>query len=429
MSRTITFGDCSLTDDGMLTTPGGSRQLSRRLAVILRTLVDANEDAVNSDHLLDAFWGPGSGTPQYLTKAIFQLRQAIDGAPDMSIDSIYGYGYRLRMAHAGLDRPDARARAIAICEEAAHRVYDRRDIALTAALAMYEEASRLDAHCVRAYTGYAETQLQLVGTGQEVPRAGWRAAQQALMDALHHDPQSADAHALRALGQCLFEWDTEGALSFLDTARGLAPTAYVPNEAAGRIFLSIGKPEDAVSCFRRALEANPMAMNTNGILAMALGCSGDTRAALRHIHEVCQLDPSNPISRGYSAWVEAAYGDAGKACEVCAKVHEQLPHAATIAAVYAFALASAGHAAEARALLGSLEDEGRYVTRCASFTSQAWRALGDHETAVRALASGARDRDYWLGIMLHHPENAALREEPGFSAVYDAVFGSAGPVD
>jgi len=424
MGQSVAFGECRLREDGMLVTPNGSRQLSRRLAVILRELVEARGIAVNCDHLLDAFWGPGSGSPQNLAKAIFQIRQAVDGTPGIRIESIYGYGYRLRANESGLDSPGASETALAICDEAAHRVYDRRDIALTSALTMYEEASRLDPNCIPAYTGYAETHMQLMGTGQESPQIGWPAARQALEDALQQDSKAADAHALRALGQCLFDWDFDAALSSVEIALRLAPGAYVPNEAAGRISLFMGNPQDAVSYLRRAHAARPVAMNTRGILAYALGCSGDERAALDHVAEARRLDPGNPMSLGYSALIEAAYGNAEKACEYGAEVVNRVPRSATIAAVYAFALARAGHAKAARALVESLENKSLYATPCSAFTSHAWRALGDAQAAVRSLAAGVQERDYWAGMKLHDPLNAPLRTEPGFRDVYESIFGS-----
>ncbi len=419
-----TFGDCTLSQDGTLITPDGQRHLSRRLVKILLALINGGESAVSSHYLLDSCWGAGSGNAQNLGKAIFKLRRAIAGSRDVAIESIYGHGYRLRITGTGLNSPDRRAKALAICDEAMRPSYDRREDAMRAALAMYEEALRLDATCIPAHTGFAETQILLVGFGQERAGVGWPAAQHALKQALHLDPQSAKAHALKALGSCLFDWDIAAAMSSLNVALKLAPEAYLPNEIAGRIWLFRGNPENAVACFRRALEASPMVRNTNGILAYALGCSGDTKAALAHIRETRRLDPGNPLILNYTAWVEAAHGDAEAACEAGAEVVKQLPHSATAAAVYAFALASAGRAPAAHAVLSSLEDKDKYVTRDASVTSHAWRVLGDAPAAVAALAVGARNRDYWLGMMLQHPANDPLRSQPGFRAVYDKVFGS-----
>jgi len=424
LNESIQFGDCRLSEDGILVTPGGERHLSRRLAVTLCALVNSDGAIVSSDQLLDAFWGQGSGIPQNLAKAIFQLRQALADSRLVRIDSAYGHGYRLHVLKTAADIPDASARAVAICEEARHRIYDRRDIALNAALGMYEEALKLDAGCICAYTDYAEAQMQLMGTGQELSSAGWPAARQALLDALEHDPGSADAHALLALGQCLFDWDIDSALSALETAMSLAPGAYVPNEAAARIALFRGKPEGAVEHARRALLANPMAMNTRGILAFALECSDDPKAAREYIDEAWRFDPGNPMTQTYFTWIEAANGDAKTACEIGAQIHGALSNSATIASVYAFALASAGRMTEARLLLSSIGDKGKFATHFCAAATRAWGALGDRQAAIRELATCAQNRDYWLGIMLNHPANDWLRAEPGFQDIYEAVFGS-----
>jgi hypothetical protein len=112
------------------------------------------------------------------------------------------------------------------------------------------------------------------------------------------------------------------------------------------------------------------------------------------------------------------------ACKASAEVHESLPHSATLASVYAFALASAGRATEARSLLRSIENSSDFLSNFSAIASRAWSVLGDKQEAIRELATCARNRDYWLGMMLNHPANAGLRVEPGFQDVYRTVFGS-----
>jgi len=424
LNESIRFGDCRLSEDGILITPGGERQLTRRLAVILRALAYADGSIVGSDRLLDSFWGRGSGNPQNLAKAVFQLREALADAQHVCVDSVYGHGYRLQVLKTATGIPDARSKALTISEEAGHRSSDRFGSSLESALLMYQAATKIDGACVSAYLGYAQTLMQMMANGLKSSSLGWPAARQALKDALQHDPASADIHALMAKGQCLFDWDIDSALTSLEMAIRLAPGDYVPNEAAGRIALFRGKPEDAVEYARRALFANPMAMRTWGILAFALECAGELKASLECLDEARQLDPGNPTILSYATWHIAANGDAEEACKIGAKLYAISPHSTSLTSVYAFALASAGRTTEARSLLASIKIIDSPGMSYSATASRAWAVLGDREAAVRELADSARNRDYWLGIMLNHPTNDCLRAESGFQDIYEAVFGS-----
>ena len=94
MEKNLSFGDCRLSVDGLLSTPQGVSQITRLQSKILRALVHSGGVAVSTDRLLDLGWGKGAGTPQNLAKVIFALRNALAGSESVRLQSIYGHGYR-----------------------------------------------------------------------------------------------------------------------------------------------------------------------------------------------------------------------------------------------------------------------------------------------------------------------------------------------
>ncbi len=411
-----------MSADGALATPEGERQLSRRLAAILRLLITAEGTAVASEDLLTA------GNGHDLSKAVFRLRQALDGTKLVRIESVYSYGYRLRVGAAVPRAPNRRSQALAICDEAAHRIYDSSGEALGSALAMYEKAWQLDPTCLPAYHGYAQLQNQLLATGQASSISAWEAIQGALENAVQHAPPSADVHAVLAKGHYLLGWDAMAGREHLAKALRLDSAAYLPNECAGRISLFLGNAEQAVDYLKRAIDANPLVMAANGCLAYALGCTGEGQAAVDHIDWLLEVDPRNVETRGWYTWVHAVHGDADRACRIATALSEQLPDSATNLAGHAVARARAGQWDQARLLLDSLADQRRFANRGAAIASYAWYVLGDRAAALGALETAARERDYWLGFILQRLVHTDLQSEPAFQGIHSRVYESSGLV-
>jgi len=417
------FGQCRLGADGLLSTPSSRIQLSSRQTRLLRGLVQARGKAVPSDLLMDQAWGAGAGTLQGLAKAIFHLRSALASDDGIRIESVYGHGYRLHVESAQPGRPDAKSRALAICEEAALRIHSRLDVTLKSAQAMYQEATQLDPSCIRAHLGYANAALHLTASGWQSGATAWPPARQAIDDALVIEPNNAEALAFRGFGECIFGWQFEDSEAAFQQAIDLAPTNYAVHELAGRSTLFRGLTTRAIHHLTCALDANPMSLSGHGLLALALGFHGDLTGAFEQIALMRRLDPANRTVLNYEAWLEARFGDPEAACRLTEVEHETIPDSSIRPAFRALALARAGHHAAARALLATFEDTGRYSAPHSAMLAYAWTALDEPDAAVRALSRAAEDRDYWLGGTLSYPLDTALRSHTGFAAVYRKVFG------
>lgn len=415
------FGDCSLNRDGLLSTPAGQQQLSKRQAAILRDLAEAEGEAVDRDLLLDRHWGPGSGSSASMAKSIYQLRQALGCSDFVDIDAIYGHGYRLRLCRPGTAANDHTEKSRAMCAEAQHRLHELSAQSLNTASAMYLSARKLNPGFVTATIGYAQVQFQQLATGQVGVDETWPALQQILHEAQNHDSHSADLLAVLAKGQCLCEWDLKSAYKSLNIALRMAPADYIPNDTAARILLFQGRHQDALTYLQRALDANPFSGRNLGLLAFTQCMLGDVDAALEAINEAYQFDTANVELQAWYAVVHALHGDVNRAAAVATSLKEHLEGVATIEALAALALVKSGRHAQARIALESLEPRRGHGPSGAMLSAIAWCSLGDLPAAARCLEVAADDREYWLGTFLFHRELRCLHSQATYQKILNQI--------
>jgi len=401
----------------MFLVPGGARQLSSRLQAILCRLERERGTAVSRHELLDAYWGKGKGSHQSLSKTIYELRTLLATSRRVRIESVYGHGYRMRVGAPARRRSGGAELARATCEEAAQRVQNLRAGSLFAALQMYETAINADPSYTPARVGYATAWTQLFATGQERSSVGWPQLRNVLEEATGSGRALAACLAYLGFGLAVFERDYVSAASVLEAAVREHAGAYHCHECVGRYLLLRGRPARAVEYLRVALDVNPYAMRTAGLLAYALGCAGDVKTARAQVDTMVKGDPANIFTEIYGGWIDAAWGNVERANELSRRAHERVPTSATVASLRAFALARAGARDAARRILVSLRDGARYRAGPGAVSSIAWQALDEPGKALGALQAGVVQRDFWVGTMINDPFNASI--EGGLSRELD----------
>ena len=432
MDQAIKVDDVELSSSGLLRQGSEVIHLPPKELSLLQLLVSREGEVVSRKEIEDSLWPRQVVGYASLARCVYSLRKKLERMGHCHISTVPRRGYRLEVATRGTSSltvgeanpPDGRTKALAICDEASHRLYDSSHAALTSALAMYEQAARLDPTCARAYIGSAQAWYQLLSTGQAPTQSVWPEIQWTLDEAMRATPTSADVFAVLAKGHYLIDWNQAVGQSLLSEALRLNPATYLVNESAGRISLFLGNPQAAAAHLERALEANPLVMATNGCLAHALVCAGKVDSALEHIQKVFQLDSNNVEARAWFGWIHAVHGDARKARNVMVELCESYPQAVGFATSRAIAHARLGEQEQARATLQALEAQPQFANRSAATTAVAWHALGDRAGAIRALESAVVDRDYWLGPILQDPTIADLRAEPTFRMICAKVLGA-----
>ena len=181
-----------------------------------------------------------------------------------------------------------------------------------AARRLYEEAVALDPDYARAYAGLAWTYLveaQTTGLDEAYERA----------------------------------------LAHARTGVRMDPASHSNYLTLGNVYLSSGKPDQAVEAFRRGIELNPNDSDGLGMLAYALCLQGKPDEAIARINEAAQINPGfrhwRPALVGLVHFVARRYAESVAAME---GLDEVAPWFMTW---YAAALAQLGREEEAKEMI------------------------------------------------------------------------------
>ena len=400
----IEFAPYRLTEDGELYCPDDRRiQLPQRLASVLFELAARNGAAVSRLELIERCWQSHEVGEDSLTRAIADLRKIFRAHGGDCIETVYGTGYRL---NTGLSDQDEREK-IAFCEEAGSRVSQRRQTTLRSAEQLYNEALAKDEDFLPALLGLAVAQIHSIQLGYTTTVESAPRAVELIDHVLDLDPKCVDALSWKGLLHGYACWDFAAAETLLRTAYALRPDAYMPNEATAWHKLAVGDFEGAERHFKAAILARPLSAMARAGSAFAHFFQGDADAALAVARELAHLDPLGAVSLGLAAIFEAASGTPATAVDMAERSFELLPESPTCGAILACALARAGGAKKARALLES-RTTGGLAIGTHTLASLAWVELGEDDLAFKALESGFATRCTWLLPVLNDPRLEGL---------------------
>ncbi len=404
----IEFGPYRLTQDGGLHCPGNKRtQLSARLALLLYELAGSKGAAISRLDLIERCWPDEEVGEDSLTRAIADLRKIFRAHGEDCIETIYGLGYRLNTGQTDL----AIRETLSFCQEAWHRVYQRRRATLDSAEDLFTQVVSKDAEYFPAWLGLAETQIHRMQLGYTTTMASAPQALKALDRALELDSSSADALAFKGLLLTWAEWDFANAEELLNRACKLAPNAYIPSQARAWHELAMGRYELAERYSRVASAAEPLSMTARAGISFARMYLGDSRLALDVAREMVRVDAHGPVSLCLAAVFEAALGEPSKALSMAERGFKLLPESPVAGAILAYAQAREGLLEKARALLEAETESGSLIGS-QTMATLAWMELGETDCALMALKSGFATRCTWLLPLLDDPRIEALNSEP-----------------
>jgi DNA-binding winged helix-turn-helix (wHTH) protein/tetratricopeptide (TPR) repeat protein len=171
---------------------------------------------------------------------------------------------------------------------------------------------------------------------------------------------------------------------------------------------------EAIALLRTAIEIDPFASWLHSHLAWAMHLNGEAAASLEQIDEAMRRFPEYEGARFYAAIIAGFNGDNARAVELAEELVQRQPYFDPASAVQAYALAAAGRAAEARAILDRMQWLGRERFVLKSFSAAAWVALGDLDAALSELRAANHDRCPWFFQALADPRLKPLHGHPEF---------------
>jgi DNA-binding SARP family transcriptional activator/TolB-like protein len=338
---------------------------------------------------------------------------------------------RARLASSRAVDPAAQEAYLTGLYHLEHAIYGQarptveRDAEIQVAIGKLEEAVALDSTWASAWAKLALAR-HFLATAPATPGTerdeSFRKSKAAALRAIELDPDESQAWASLGFVLLYHEWDWEGAERAILRANELDPNSHHWTYA---IFLeSVGRQEEAIVEFRRALERNPASDIVKSQVATAYACAEQYDQAIAEARELhARVAAAGTIGApGDSIWFlsrmaryHSLAGDHDEAIDAARRlvtVADALPDPSLDPLQFlAFALAMGGRHDEARSVIAELGPD--WAQGAGGWQAPVFAALGDTDRAVSAVATlmealgRPRQITCWEGYKL-------LRDEPSF---------------
>lgn len=284
---------------------------------------------------------------------------------------------------------------------------------LTRSISFFERAIQIDPDYALAYSGLADSYVNL-GADYLSPKETMPKAKAAALQAISLDDSVAEAHSSLGSYKMFFEWDTSGAEQEFKKA-----IALDPNYANARHFYShclqfSGRETEAIRQMKTAVELEPLSAVNNAELGWAYYLARQYDASIEQAQITLELEPGF----AYAYFVSGlAYSSKGMYSEARTSLEKGLaltPDWLELQGLLAYARASAGDREEAQALLTKAlkTSEGEYINEVV--VASVYTALGDNDQAIAWLERGYQARCSWMKWISIEPHLDKLRPDPRF---------------
>jgi len=295
---------------------------------------------------------------------------------------------------------------------------------LNKAIGYIEQAIAKDPEYSLAYALLAECYTVIYSVGYLAPKEAYPKAIEAIKKALELDKELAEAHAYLGYLKALFEWDFAGAERDFKHAIKLSPR-NVDVFIHYSIYLSfMGRFEEAVAGFKRAIELDPASPVTYTYLGgFGYYIAGRYDEAIDQIKKGLDMDPSDFLGQLFLASVYAKKGMYGEAISQAGKIISIWPtlEDGLIFSFLGWINAVSGRQEEARTFLGRILDlrARRYVD--AYLIGAVYAGLGEKDKAFEWLTKAYEEHSGQLICIKVEPWFKNLHSDPRFKELLKKV--------
>jgi adenylate cyclase len=308
--------------------------------------------------------------------------------------------------------PTENIEAYTIYLQARHQWKRRGAEPVRRSIELFEQALELDPAFAQAWSGLAAAKVVLPGYIGEAPDAYSVAATDAARQALAHDPNLAEAHAVLAQIQSQ-EGDWTGAEASFFFAISLDPNDSTTRHWYSLLLSKAGRLKDALAQAQTAFDLDPASPIINYNLAQQWLALGYDDRAQRFRQSAVDLgfdpvqDHSLEIILAYRRGDLARFEELGRL---------GLKHAGQDPGILPVFMAALEDRAQIAALDKALDEAGMPV----EMRSDMWMLLGEDERALQALMAAANKGDAELAVVWY-PEGRGVRLHRRFVEFAESV--------
>ena len=385
---------------------GSVRRAGQSLRLTVRLLDTADDSIVWSDKLLGTVDDVFAMQEKVSRTIVEALRLTLTPGEDRKI----------------AERPLADLTAYECYLQARQSMWTFTVASLERAQQLLTDAQSLTGVNARLTAALGLVHLNFVETGQVDPRPHIEAADALVAQLTALEPDSFNAHFLRGW----LQWrrgETAGAIESLSRAGELEPNNSDALMLLSYARLLAGQDDRARDAAELGVRLDPLTPLFQCMPGFCQLFAGRPSAAIPYYRRFRDMDPANPASHLFLAWVLCESGEDDEAVRVANQLALGFPETAFGQLGRAFALVLRG---ERRAGLALVTNEIRALTRHSEMFGRLIAALlvlcGDDDGAIDALADAVRlGNSHYPYLSGRSAVLARLRGNPRFDALLEVV--------
>ena len=286
------------------------------------------------------------------------------------------------------------------------------------AMDYFQKAIERDPTYAAPYSGLADCYV-LFGSSFDVgglaPSEVQPKAKAAALKALQIDSSLSDAHNSLAYVKLSYDWDWRGAEAEFKRSLELNPGYAHGHHWYAHLLLSSGRPDEALSESRRALDLDPVSPIINLHLGWHYLNTRQYDRAIDQLTKTLELDPNYPLAywyRGQAYEQKKMYADA---LRDMGKAKELLPGNLAVQCDIGHVYAVSGDRSVAKKLISVLKQESgrRYVNQYE--LALIYIGLGQNDQALKLLDRAFREHSDMLVYLNVDPRLDPIRSDPRFA--------------
>ena len=377
---------------------------------VLLALIEADNQVVTREDLLQKVWCGVAVGDQVLTTAVWQLRAALEGACSGGtvVETVPRLGYRLTVQPIPqpYDGPPAPPPGAIACHLRARTLVRGPGFAeVECGVQQLREGSRRwpDFAPIHADLAHGLYTLARWGCSPGLPLL--TDARVAVRRSLELAPELHEARATAVLIDAALAWSPATAAAHLTDLAASSSDHPEVLDSLARCLGAVGRFDEAVQVERRALAADPLSPPYGTTLGFLLRLAGCTKAAIAQLERTMELAPGWPVAALELARVHLSAGRIARAAEIMAGAQ---PEWAELLLELAQGRHSAAHARLGRQLAAKQPYVAPYwlAERCV------W--AGRFEDALCSLERAWEERQVQIMFVGVDPVFGALRDHVRF---------------